>query len=132
MRSRYSAYVLRKIPYLSETHDPETLDEFDEEEAAAWAKAADWQGLEIVDRVRGKEKDNEGVVEFIARYRYRDNDLSHHERSSFVRIEDRWYYTGGDPMTPPIRRETPKVGRNDPCPCGSQKKYKKCCGDARR
>jgi hypothetical protein len=28
----------------------------------------------------------------------------------------------------PIRRDTPKVGRNDPCPCGSGKKYKKCCG----
>ncbi len=27
-----------------------------------------------------------------------------------------------------IRRETPKVGRNDPCPCGSGKKFKKCCG----
>jgi preprotein translocase subunit SecA len=26
------------------------------------------------------------------------------------------------------KRETPKVGRNDPCPCGSGKKYKKCCG----
>jgi tetratricopeptide (TPR) repeat protein len=28
----------------------------------------------------------------------------------------------------PVRREAPKVGRNDPCPCGSGKKYKKCCG----
>lgn len=28
----------------------------------------------------------------------------------------------------PIVREEPKVGRNDPCPCGSGKKYKKCCG----
>ncbi len=28
----------------------------------------------------------------------------------------------------PIRREVPKVGRNDPCPCGSGKKYKSCCG----
>jgi preprotein translocase subunit SecA len=28
----------------------------------------------------------------------------------------------------PIVRETPKIGRNDPCPCGSGKKYKKCCG----
>lgn len=27
-----------------------------------------------------------------------------------------------------IRHETPKLGRNDPCPCGSGKKYKKCCG----
>ena len=29
-----------------------------------------------------------------------------------------------------FRRETPKVGRNDPCPCGSGKKFKKCCGKA--
>ena len=28
----------------------------------------------------------------------------------------------------PYQREAPKVGRNDPCPCGSGKKYKKCCG----
>jgi uncharacterized protein len=28
----------------------------------------------------------------------------------------------------PYRRETPKVGRNDPCPCGSGRKYKRCCG----
>jgi preprotein translocase subunit SecA len=32
--------------------------------------------------------------------------------------------------TAPVRRETPKVGRNDPCPCGSGRKYKKCCGAA--
>jgi len=31
---------------------------------------------------------------------------------------------------PEIGRSTPKVGRNDPCPCGSGKKYKKCCGGA--
>jgi preprotein translocase subunit SecA len=30
----------------------------------------------------------------------------------------------------PVRREEPKTGRNDPCPCGSGKKYKKCCGAA--
>jgi curved DNA-binding protein CbpA len=28
----------------------------------------------------------------------------------------------------PYKRESPKIGRNDPCPCGSGKKYKKCCG----
>jgi preprotein translocase subunit SecA len=31
----------------------------------------------------------------------------------------------------PDRRETPKVGRNDECPCGSGKKYKKCCGSGK-
>ncbi|MGQ7246970.1 preprotein translocase subunit SecA [Halomonas sp. V046] len=30
--------------------------------------------------------------------------------------------------TRPVRRDAPKVGRNDPCPCGSGKKYKQCCG----
>ncbi len=32
------------------------------------------------------------------------------------------------PVAKTIRKKTPKVGRNDPCPCGSGKKYKKCCG----
>ena len=30
--------------------------------------------------------------------------------------------------TPPVHRSEPKTGRNDPCPCGSGKKFKKCCG----
>ncbi len=30
----------------------------------------------------------------------------------------------------PLTREAPKVGRNDPCPCGSGKKFKKCCGNS--
>ncbi len=37
---------------------------------------------------------------------------------------------GGDDVIKPFRREEPKVGRNDPCPCGSGKKYKKCHGAA--
>ena len=38
--------------------------------------------------------------------------------------------TGGDDVIKTVRREEPKVGRNDPCPCGSGKKYKKCHGQA--
>jgi len=34
---------------------------------------------------------------------------------------------GHEPMTPFVRAQ-PKVGRNDPCPCGSGQKNKKCCG----
>jgi preprotein translocase subunit SecA len=36
--------------------------------------------------------------------------------------------TGGDDVIRTVRHDTPKVGRNDPCPCGSGKKYKKCHG----
>ena len=35
---------------------------------------------------------------------------------------------GGPKITIPLKREVPKVGRNEPCPCGSGKKYKNCCG----
>jgi preprotein translocase subunit SecA len=35
---------------------------------------------------------------------------------------------GGNGGSSPVKRKTPKVGRNDPCPCGSGKKYKHCCG----
>ena len=38
--------------------------------------------------------------------------------------------TGGDDVVKTVRREEPKIGRNDPCPCGSGKKYKKCHGAA--
>jgi preprotein translocase subunit SecA len=38
--------------------------------------------------------------------------------------------TGGDDVIKTVRRDEPKVGRNDPCPCGSGKKYKKCHGTA--
>jgi len=37
-----------------------------------------------------------------------------------------WLERRGNEQT--VRRDTPKVGRNDPCPCGSGKKFKKCCG----
>ncbi|MBV8882217.1 MAG: SEC-C domain-containing protein [Planctomycetaceae bacterium] len=34
---------------------------------------------------------------------------------------------GGGLRVPPVVKKTPDIGRNDPCPCGSGKKYKKCC-----
>jgi preprotein translocase subunit SecA len=40
-------------------------------------------------------------------------------------------FAGGEmkkPINKPIVNKGAKVGRNDPCPCGSGKKYKKCCG----
>lgn len=38
------------------------------------------------------------------------------------------FQNGDAPRIETYRREKPKIGRNDPCPCGSGKKYKKCCG----
>jgi preprotein translocase subunit SecA len=51
------------------------------------------------------------------------------ERIEEKRRQDYILSRGEDtPAATTIRREAAKVGRNDPCPCGSGKKYKKCCG----
>ena len=58
----------------------------------------------------------------------KDIKKKHHERAQFELLDGTWYFLDGIPVTPKqFVREQPKVGRNDPCPCGSGKKYKKCC-----
>jgi len=129
MRSRYTAYTVQEIDYVLGTHDPASRDEVDREGAATWAREADWQGLEIVATEAGGEADDAGVVEFIARYAAKGAAVAHHERSTFKRIDGRWYERDRAMVRPkPVVREGAKVGRNDPCPCGSGKKYKKCHG----
>ena len=131
MRSRYSAYVVENIDYVVATHDPATADDVDREGAAQWSQSAQWEGLEIVATEAGGENDDEGVVEFIARYRTQEREFAHHERSTFRRIDGTWYYIDGAMVKKkPVVRDRPKVGRNEPCPCGSGKKYKKCHGRA--
>ena len=70
-----------------------------------------------------------GKVEFRATYRRDGERMVHHEIAEFRKAGDIWYFTDGKLVGPgQYTRETPKVGRNEPCPCGSGKKYKKCCG----
>jgi SEC-C motif-containing protein len=127
MRSRYTAYVRGEIEYLLETHARETRGEVDREGIARWSRETRWAGLEILATERGGEGDDEGVVEFIARGITRGAPFAQRERSRFRREEGRWRYVDGKAGAPPARRaEAP--GRNDPCPCGSGMKYKRCCG----
>jgi hypothetical protein len=57
-----------------------------------------------------------------------EDDLATHEGHDHEHDHD---HECGDPHCGhegvTVRRESPKVGRNDPCPCGSGKKFKKCC-----
>jgi SEC-C motif-containing protein len=129
MRSRYAAYVLGQVDHVVKTHDPATRDDVDRDAADAWSKRAQWDGLDIVATTAGGATDDEGTVEFVARYRLDGASCAHHERSRFKRIEGAWHYVDGDMIKPkPAVREGAKVGRNEPCPCGSGKKYKKCHG----
>lgn len=128
MRSRYTSYTLEAVDYIVSTHLEDSRDDVDREAAEAWAKNAEWLGLEIVEAVDGGADDDDGVVEFIAKYRAADAEHTHHERSTFKKVEGKWYYVDGGMVKPkPTVREGAKVGRNEPCPCGSGKKYKRCC-----
>jgi SEC-C motif domain protein len=128
MASRYVAYATRNVDYLLETHDPKTRAQADRRATEDWARRATWKSLELVSTEQGGPSDEEGHVEFIARYAMDGVEHVHHERSLFRRIEGRWYFIDGEKVSaPPVRRVGAKVGRNDPCPCGSGKKSKKCC-----
>ena len=67
-----------------------------------------------------------GIVEFKASFIDKNGKLQiHHERSNFLKEEENWFYVDGI-INPQEVDITKKVSRNDPCPCGSGKKYKKC------
>jgi SEC-C motif domain protein len=117
MRSRYTAYVRGAIDYLIETHDPATRGAIDRAAIARWSAETAWRGLEIVDVVRGGERDSDGIVEFIAHGSTRGAPFAQRERSRFRRVDGSWRYT-----------DAVKPNRNDACPCGSGKKYKRCHG----
>lgn len=120
MRSRYTAYVVKDIDHIARTNDPDSKDEFDREMAMEWAKNSEWLGLEVL-------ASTEDTVEFIARFKANGKELAHHELSTFRKVNDDWYFVDGKTVQKPVVRTGPKVGRNDPCPCGSGKKSKKCC-----
>lgn len=129
MRSRYTAYTLHNINYLGATLDAGELQGFDRDGTTVWARDSTWIGLEIVKTSAGGPDDKDGSVEFRAHYERDGVMQEHHEVSRFRKINGSWLYSGGKDVGPvQFQRDTPKTGRNDPCPCGSGKKYKKCCG----
>ncbi len=137
MRSRYCAFVTDNIPYLRETLDRRKRNGFDATDVRTWNADVEWKGLRIVATEAGQPTDNSGIVEFEASFAKAGQDEVLHERSRFKKKDNRWYYVDGQhihegqaPRTEsdaPVKA-APKIGRNAPCPCGSGKKYKRCCG----
>lgn len=129
MRSRYTAFAVGNIDYVMATHDPDTVSQVDRDSTDSWSKQSEWMGLEIQSTEGGGPEDHFGSVEFVAKYKIKGTVIDHRERATFRKHNGTWLFVDGEQLAgPPIRREGPKVGRNDPCVCGSGKKYKKCCG----
>lgn len=139
MRSRYTAFARADVRYIGKTLIGPAAKDFNEKETLDWAKNSQWLGLQILEVKKGQASDSTGTVEFIAKYKQDGPVLEHHEVSQFKKdAQGHWMFLDGDSHVheegqghvhhQQMIREEPKVGRNDPCPCGSGKKYKKCCG----
>lgn len=120
MRSRYTAYVLGDVEYLLASWHPACQAQQWRDSLVQSAAETCWLGLHILEEAPGAQPD-EGYVEFAARFSDGPEAPVQllHERSRFLRVNERWYYRDGVHL---------QSGRNDACPCGSGKKYKKCCG----
>jgi len=129
MRSRYSAYVKKELGYILTSLHPDHRSDYDEKSTRVWAESAQWNAFEVVATKDGGAGDREGQVEFVVSYTEDGIKKEHHELSTFKKEGGTWYFATGKILTPrQVVRTLPKTGRNDPCTCGSGKKFKKCCG----
>lgn len=108
MRSRYEAFVKQDWNYLAQTSIHQTLEELSQPSSIKWLK------LDVIDA-------SKDTVEFKAYYQENGKISVLHEKSNFVKIDGIWKYLDGELFST-------KIERNESCPCGSGKKFKKCCG----
>ena len=118
VRARYTAFCYGEIGYLIDTLHPRKRRLGDSFSLSKRIKKTRWIGLKIIGSER--EDDIVSYVDFVA-FRIEQGMIAQqHERSRFSFINDKWFYFDGEEL-PPIKLE-----RNEPCFCGSGKKFKKC------
>jgi len=118
MRSRYTAFVLEKEEYILQTWHARTRPK----ELNFADNPVVWLGLAVDPATPPDMNATEGVVSFTASYLENGQVCHLHETSNFLLEDGKWLYLKGDCTVAKT-----KVARNDLCPCGSGKKFKKCC-----
>jgi SEC-C motif-containing protein len=119
MRSRYSAYALGLVDYLVATTLPAQQSQLDRQAVQDWSAGSTWLGLSVHSHSEIPGEPARARVSFSACWQDACGEQRHTEDSAFVQSGGRWYF-----IDPGI---VIKAGRNDPCPCGSGRKFKKCC-----
>jgi SEC-C motif-containing protein len=99
MRSRYTAYVLKKVDYLVETTHPSSRTDDLADSIRKWMRQVEWLKLHVVATDEGREQDDTGRVEFIAEYLSDAGPGRHHECSVFEKVDGKWYYVGEEHET---------------------------------
>ncbi len=120
MRARYSAHHLKLIDFIINTYHPSCNAEQQREEIISSVNL-NWQKLTVISAPQPTM--DEGFVEFKASFIHQNELQIMHERSRFLKQDGVWYYVDGQFPG----NSTQKIGRNDPCHCGSGRKFKKCC-----
>ncbi|MDK4697146.1 YchJ family protein [Kingella negevensis] len=118
MRSRYSAYVLQQIDYLVATTVPAQQNLLNQADMLAWSQQAQWLGLTVHQHIPKIGK-RHAQVEFTARFAENGQAHEHRELSAFVQIDGAWFF---------IDATVPLPSMKSLCFCGSEKKFKACCG----
>lgn len=122
MRSRYSAFVCAATEHLLASWHPHTRPA-----QLALGEQPQWQRLEVLGSGQAADGSS-GWVEFAAHYLTSAGAGCLREHSRFLREQGRWLYLDGSPTAGGARTRSSRTGRNDPCPCGSGRKFKHCCG----
>lgn len=118
MRSRYAAFAKKLSDYLIKTRHPDKRHLDSPLQLEESFRSTRWLGLTVLSKENGEATDSSGYVSFAARYEDQQGENTLYERSLFRKEGDQWRYVEGDF----------NIGRNDPCWCGSGKKFKKCHG----
>jgi preprotein translocase subunit SecA len=82
---------------------------------------------ELLLRVEVRKEDESRLGTNLERAEYRKDDPAAAQAQTAAQQAQAQAGASSEPVKP-IRNIAPKIGRNDPCPCGSGKKYKRCCG----
>jgi SEC-C motif-containing protein len=124
MRARFTAHVAHDFKFL---HDSYRATAGKPYVAEAGEPSVTWTKLVVHSHETGEQPDK-AFVDFSAYGTEEGTEKVLHEKGEFLRINGAWLYNREARLGPaPYKSATPKVGRNDPCPCGSGKKYKQCC-----
>ena len=122
MRSRFSAYAVHNYEYVLNTYSNDKQQGLSAQQLKDSADGANWFALTI--HRPSKEQQNDNTVEFTAFYFENKNVFQLHETSRFIKENGLWRYHDGT-----LHDDCGKVkyGRNLPCLCASNKKFKQCC-----
>jgi SEC-C motif-containing protein len=124
MRARFTAHVTHDWAFLQRTYlgtAAEPLPDGEGQTPVAWTRL-------VVHAHEPGNRPDVAFVDFSAYYVDQGREFALQEKAEFKRRDGAWIYTRPVREGPaPIKATHPKPGRNDPCPCGSGKKYKHCC-----